>query len=130
MTELRYTKEHCWVRTSDDDNLLVGLTPPAVEAIGEVVSVELPAPGQRLKANQVVGMVESDWVITELYAPLDAHVIEVNESLTEDPSMLNEDPMGLGWLLIIRAENPKELRHLFKESAYRKFLKKELLMEW
>ncbi len=130
MTEVRYTKEHCWLRASDDDNLLVGLTPPAVEAIGEVVNIELPAPGELLKANQVVGVAESDWVTTEIYAPLDARVVEVNDFLTEDPSILNEDAMGLGWLMIIRAENLNDLKRLLKESAYRKFLKKELLMEW
>ena len=129
MSEIRYTREHCWVRSSEEENLLVGLTPQAVDAIGEVVMVELPPPGAEMKANQVVGMVESDWVTTEIYAPLDAQVIEVNELLIDDPSMLNEDPMGIGWLMMVRAKNPSALNRLLKEAAYREFLKKELLIE-
>ncbi len=129
MSEVRYTKEHCWVRSSEGENLLVGLTPQAVEAMGEVVMVELPAPGEEVKANQVIGMVESDWVTTELYAPLDAQVVEVNELLMDDPSMLNEDPMGAGWLMILKAKNPNDINKLLREPAYRKFLKKELLMD-
>ncbi len=128
MAEVRYTKEHCWVRSSDEGNLLVGLTPQAVEAIGEVVMVELPQPGERIECNQVIGMVESDSVTTELYAPLTGEVVEVNELLMDDPSMLNEDPMGLGWLIMLRAENLGDLGKLLKESAYNKFLKKELLV--
>ena len=128
MSEVRYTKEHCWVRTSEEGTLLVGLTPQSVEAIGEVVMVELPSQGDEIQASQVIGMVESDWVTTEVFAPLDAVVVEVNELLLDDPSMLNEDSMGIGWLMILKAGNPSDLKRLLTEAAYRKFLKKELLV--
>ncbi len=129
MSEVRFSKEHCWVRTLEDGNLLVGLTVQAVEAIGEVVMVELPSLEEEMRRNQVVGMVESDWAITEIYAPLDAKVVEVNELLVDDPSMLNEDPMGIGWLMILNPSNPQQVKKLLTEQAYRKFLKKELLID-
>ncbi len=129
MSEVRFSKEHCWVRTLEDGNLLVGLTVQAVEAIGEVVMVELPSFEEEMRRNQVVGMVESDWAITEIYAPLDAKVVEVNELLVDDPSMLNEDPMGIGWLMILNPSNPQQVKKLLTEQAYRKFLKKELLID-
>jgi glycine cleavage system H protein len=129
MSEVRYSKEHCWVRTLEDRNLLVGLTSQAVDAIGEVVTLRLPNMEEEIKTNQVIGMVESDWATTEIYAPVDSKVIEINELLLDDPSMLNEDPMGIGWLMILNPHNTKQFKKLLTESAYRRFLKKELLID-
>jgi glycine cleavage system H protein len=94
----RYTAEHEWVAQGPDGRVRVGITDYAQDALGDVVFVELPAPGTELTAGQVLGEVESTKSVSEVYAPVAGTVVAVNTELTEHPEQVNQDPYGQGWL--------------------------------
>lgn len=94
---LRYTAEHEWV--DDGSPATVGITAVAAEALGDVVFVELPAVGSTVEAGAVVGEIESTKSVSELFSPVSGTVVEVNEAAVDDPSVVNADPYGAGWLL-------------------------------
>jgi glycine cleavage system H protein len=109
MTEVRYTKDHEWV-TVDGDVATVGITTYAAEKLGDVVYVDLPTVGASVAAGRVVGEIESTKSVGELFAPVDGEVVERNDAVVDDPSMVNADPMGAAWLIKVRfAELPELL---------------------
>ena len=116
-TDLRYTKDHEWVRIGHDD-AAVGITDFAQQQLGDVVFVELPAVGKALKQGEEAAVVESVKAASEVFAPVSGTVIEVNDGLPDNPSTVNEDPQGKGWFLKIRLANPAELDGLLDEAAY------------
>ena len=101
LTALRYTSEHEWIAV-DGDVATVGITDFAAEKLGDVVFVELPALDSTVTAGDVCGEIESTKSVGELYAPLDGTVVEINDSVVDDPSLVNADPFGQGWLVKIR----------------------------
>ncbi|MFE1644674.1 glycine cleavage system protein GcvH [Microbacterium sp. P01] len=101
LTALSYTAEHEWI-AFDGDVATVGITDYAADKLGDVVFVELPAVGAALTANAVCGEIESTKSVGELYAPLDGEVIEINDAVVDDPSLVNADAFGDGWLLRMR----------------------------
>jgi glycine cleavage system H protein len=104
--ELKYTAEHEWVAV-DGDVARIGITDYAAEKLGDVVFVELPAAGSAVAAGRVVGEIESTKSVGELYAPLDGEVVEANQAVVDDPSLVNSDPFGAGWMIAVRfAELP------------------------
>lgn len=109
--ELSYTKEHEWVAGLDDGPVVtVGITAYAAESLGDVVFVQLPEPGITLQAGEPVGEVESTKSVSDIYAPIGGEVVEINETVVDDPSLVNSDPYGEGWLFRIRfSGDPEDL---------------------
>ncbi|GAA5150704.1 glycine cleavage system protein GcvH [Microbacterium pseudoresistens] len=100
LNSLRYTEEHEWVAV-DGTTATVGITDYAADKLGDVVFVELPAVGTAVTANAVVGEIESTKSVGELYAPLDGTIVEVNDAVVDDPSLVNSAPFESGWLVKI-----------------------------
>jgi glycine cleavage system H protein len=101
-TDLRYTAEHEWVR--EGDPATIGITATAAEALGDIVYVELPQPGAALTAGAVCGEIESTKSVSELYSPVTGTVVAANTEAIADPSLVNADPFGRGWLLKVTVE--------------------------
>ncbi len=116
--ELRYSSDHEWARL-EGNKVRVGITDYAQDALGDVVYVELPAPGDTLSQHDVFGEVESTKSVSELYAPVSGTVVEVNEELFGAPQRLNEDPYGAGWICVVEVDDPAELENLLNASAYK-----------
>lgn len=124
-TDLRYTKEHEWARAEDDGTLTVGITAYAAEALGDVVYVELPAPGDALAADERFGVVESVKTVSDLFAPCSGEVVAANEALEEAPEKVNEDPFGDGWMIRVRPSDPDAFAGLLDATAYEALLAAE-----
>ncbi len=99
--DLKYTKEHEWLRV-EDGVATVGITAFAAEALGDIVFVQLPSVGDTVTGGEVFGEVESTKSVSELYAPVDGEVVEVNGATTDTPELINTDPYAEGWLLKVR----------------------------
>jgi glycine cleavage system H protein len=124
MTALRFTRDHEWVRR-DGDFAIVGITDYAQSQLGDVVYVELPEIGRRVEQGKEAAVVESVKAASEVYAPVAGEVVEVNEALTADPARVNADPMGEGWFLKLRLDDPKELDGLMDEDEYKRFVEEQ-----
>jgi len=115
--DLRYTKEHEWVRV-DGDVATVGITQHAADQLGDIVFVELPEPGRLLTQFATFGVVESVKAVSDLFAPVAGEVLEGNASLLATPEVVNSDPYGAGWMLRIRLSDPGQLEQLLDAAAY------------
>jgi glycine cleavage system H protein len=122
MSATHYTTDHEYVRL-EGDAAVVGITNYAQGQLGDVVFVELPGVGTSLVKGKQVAVVESVKAASEVYAPVSGEVIAINESLTEAPGKINEDPAGDGWFLKMTLANPAELEGLMDEAGYEAFLK-------
>jgi glycine cleavage system H protein len=120
--DLKYTKEHEWAR-KDGNLVIIGVTFHAQESLGDVVFVELPKVGASVTKDKQFGVIESTKAVSELFAPISGKVAEVNGSLTNEPSTVNSDPYGAGWMLKIEPSNPAELDGLLDAQAYMNLLK-------
>jgi len=120
MSDLRYSREHEWVRV-DGDIATIGISAFAQEQLGDVVFVELPEPGRQVKAGAEAAVVESVKAASEVYAPVSGEVVEVNAALAEKPELVNSDPTGEGWFLRLRIADSGELDALMDEAAYAAF---------
>ena len=121
-SEYLYSREHEWVRV-DDDVCVLGITEHAQKELGEVVFVELPEIGQVFDAGDELGTIESVKAVAEVYTPVAGEVIEVNEAVTDDPELLNEDPHGEGWLIKIRFSSASDLKDLMNAEKYEEYAK-------
>lgn len=117
MSDLRYTKEHEWVRV-EGDVAVVGISDYAQQQLGDVVYVELPEVGKVLDRSAQAAVVESVKAANEVYAPVGGEVIEVNQALADEPAKVNAEPTGAGWFLKLRVKDPSELDGLMDETAY------------
>jgi glycine cleavage system H protein len=115
---LKYTSDHEWLMI-ENDTAVIGITSFAQEQLGDLVFVELPKPGSVLKAGGAAAVVESVKAASEVYAPIDGEVIESNQRVVEDPTLVNSDPTGAGWLFKIKITDPSQLEKLLDEPAYR-----------
>jgi glycine cleavage system H protein len=115
--ELRYTQEHEWAK-QEGATVRVGITHYAQEQLGDVVFVELPKPGTRVTASTSFGVVESVKAVSDLFAPVSGEVIEINAELTKKPELVNQDPYGRGWMLLIKAAAPGEWDQLLTVEQY------------
>jgi glycine cleavage system H protein len=119
-----YTKDHEWAQV--DENLCtVGITEFAQDSLGEVVYVELPETGQKVTQGEPFGVVESVKAVSDLLAPVSGTIIEVNESVMEEPGVINDDSMNEGWLVRIEMDSEKELANLMRAPEYRKIIEKK-----
>jgi glycine cleavage system H protein len=119
--DLRYTKDHEWIRPQGDRGV-VGITQHAQAQLGDVVFVELPAVGRKLKAGESFGTVESVKAVSELYSPVSGEVVEVNAALGKKPETVNGDPYGEGWMIVVKLADPKELDGLMGSAPYRQLI--------
>ncbi len=122
--DLRYTKEHEWVRVEGGTGA-IGITDHAQKELGDVVFVELPKTGVRLEQGQVAGSVESVKAVSDIYSPVTGEVVEVNESLVQEPEKINQDPHGGAWLAKIKLEKPAEIDGLMTAAQYDEYVKAE-----
>ena len=118
---LKYTKDHEWARV-DGNRVRVGITAYAVEQLGDVTLVDLPAVGTQLVAHKRFGDIESVKTVSELFAPLSGEVVEVNEALRDRPELVNDGPYTQGWMVRIRPSNAAELDALLDPAAYTTYL--------
>lgn len=121
MSDVKYTKDHEWVRLEGDVGV-VGITGFAQEQLGDVVFVGLPDVGRTLAMGEEAATVESVKAASEVYAPVGGEVVAVNDALAGDPALVNNDPTGKGWFLKIRLADRSELDGLMDEAAYAKFI--------
>src|SRR5512141_2295232 len=119
--DLRYTKEHEWAKL-EGDKARVGITAFAQEQLGDVVFVELPKVGARITAMKAFGVVESVKAVSDLFAPLSGEVVEVNAELSKKPEVVNADPYGNGWMIVVKLANPKEIEALLTAAAYEQLI--------
>jgi glycine cleavage system H protein len=123
--DLKYTQEHEWIRVEGDRGR-VGITHFAQEQLGDVVFVELPKVGRRLTVAggkpETFGVVESVKAVSDLFTPVSGEVLEVNTALEKQPELVNQDPYGQGWMLVLTIANPKDLDALMDAPAYAAFL--------
>lgn len=116
--DLRYTKEHEWVRPTSDNRFHVGITDYAQGALGDIVYIQLPKVGESVSQGKVCGEVESTKSVSEIYAPLTGTVVAVNSSLDSAPESLNSDPYGAGWIFEVELSNTDQLTELLSASDY------------
>jgi glycine cleavage system H protein len=116
-TAFRYTAEHEWIELRGDV-ARVGITDFAQAALGDIVYVQLPTNGQSITAGAVCGEVESTKSVSEIYAPVDGKILQVNELLNSQPELINSDPFGQGWLFEIPAPNTQVFENLLTSAAY------------
>jgi len=118
---LRYTREHEWAQV-EGTRARIGITDYAQDQLGDVVFVELPKVGTRVRQLQTFGVVESVKAVSDLYAPLSGEVVEVNQTLAERPEQINQDPYGAGWLIVIALGDEAELGNLMGAAEYEAYL--------
>lgn len=119
---IRYSKDHEYIRVEGDVGV-VGISDYAQAQLGDVVFVDLPAPGKVVAAGGEAAVVESVKAASEVYAPVSGEVVEVNAGLSDNPGLVNEDSAGAGWFLKIRIKDKAELDKLMTEAEYAEFLK-------
>ena len=122
--DLRYTRDHEWVRLAGDRGT-VGVTHYAQKQLGDVVYLELPEVGRALKAHETFGTVESVKAVSELFSPLAGEVVETNSALVQTPEAINSDPYGKGWMVAIRLADPAAVKALMDAAAYKAFVESE-----
>ncbi|HKG56905.1 MAG TPA: glycine cleavage system protein GcvH [Candidatus Limnocylindrales bacterium] len=116
-SELRYTKDHEWVRV-DGDEATIGITEYAASQLGDIVFVELPETGRALEQFATFGVVESVKAVSDLFAPLSGEVVEANAALAGEPELVNREPYGGGWMLRVRVSDRAQIDELLDADAY------------
>ncbi len=118
-SDLKYTKSHEWVRVSGD-MATIGITDHAQHELTDIVFVELPDPGRKVKAGEACAVVESVKTASDIYSPVSGEVVEANKSAVDDPALVNKEPHSGGWFFKIKLSNPAELGALLSPEAYQK----------
>jgi glycine cleavage system H protein len=116
--DLRYAETHEWLRREADGTYVMGITAHAQDALGELVYVELPAVGRKLARGEACAVVESTKAASDVYAPVDAEVVAINEALADAPQTVNESPYDQGWLLRLKLADPTQVDALMSAQAY------------
>lgn len=120
-SNLRYTKEHEWIRV-EGEVAYVGITDYAQSELGEIVFVDINTEGETLAQNEVFGSVEAVKTVSDLNMPVEGEVLEINESINDQPELVNNDPYGEGWMIKIRVVSPAELDTLMDAEAYKEVI--------
>ena len=119
--DLKYTRDHEWAR-QEGGRMRVGITAYAQEQLGDVVFVELPKVGARVTARQAFGVVESVKAVSDLFAPVTGEVVEANADLAHKPEIVNQDPYGKGWMIVVTPADAKQWEQLLTAAQYEEFL--------
>jgi glycine cleavage system H protein len=115
---LKFTSDHEWLRI-EDGVAIVGITNYAQEQLGDLVFIELPASGQKFEKGSPVAVVESVKAASEVYAPISGQIVETNQTIVDDPALVNSDPLGNGWFFKLNIANPSEIDSLMDEETYK-----------
>lgn len=118
---LRYSKDHEWVRIEGNE-AIIGITDYAQDELGDVVFIELPSTGVKVKAHTSVTTIESVKAVSDILAPVSGTIIKVNEQLNDSPELVNQQPYEEGWIFVVELENPIELKELMDAEQYAAFL--------
>ena len=121
MSDLKYSKEHEWIRI-DGDIGTIGISNYAQEQLGDVVFVDLPDVGRQVEQDGEIAVVESVKAASDIYSPVGGKVVEVNAALAEEPSAVNSDPTGAGWFYKVKLADPSQLDALMDEAGYAAFV--------
>ena len=116
--DLKYTKEHEWLRDNGDGTATIGITDFAQGELGDIVFVELEEAGFEFSQDDTFGTVEAVKTVSELFAPVDGEIIELNEALEDNPELVNDDPFGDGWMIKIKLSDPTQLEELLSAEEY------------
>jgi len=116
--DLKFAKSHEWLRPEAGGLVTVGISSYAVEALTDLVFMQLPAVGKKVKAGESIGEIESVKAVSDIYAPVSGEVVEVNTALPSHLETLGKDPYGDGWIVRIRPDNPQEANQLLNQAAY------------
>ena len=122
MSEVKFSKEHEWV-TVADDIATIGITKHATEQLGDIVFTELPDKGSNVEKDKTAGVVESTKAASDVYTPITGEIIEINQSIVDDPAAVNKDPEGVAWFFKIKIKNKSEIDTLMNREEYEKFAK-------
>lgn len=115
---MKFTKKHKWLR-AEGDIVVVGITAHAAEALGEIVFIELPEADTEVAKDDDIVVIESVKAASDILAPLDGEIVEVNEALVENPGMVNDDPQEGAWIFKMKLSNPSDMDALMDENAYK-----------
>lgn len=118
---MKFTEEHEWLRT-EDDGVVVGITEHATTQLGDIVFVELPEVGTTVTKDEEIVVIESVKAASDIMAPIDGEIVEVNDALVDDPAMANEDALGNGWFFKIKPSDPSQIDEYMDEDAYVKYI--------
>lgn len=118
MTTLKYTEDHEWLRAEGEDEVTMGITDHAQNELGDIVFVQLPEVGANFAAGDEAAVIESVKAASELKMPLAGTVVAVNEALADEPGKVNDDPLGDGWFIRVRLDDPAALSGLLDQAAY------------
>jgi glycine cleavage system H protein len=121
-SELKYVKTHEYVRVEQGNIATIGITAFAADQLGDVTYVELPAVGEKLKNEQKFGVIESVKSVSDLFMPVSGEIIAVNEKLSSEPELVNEDCYQKGWMIKVKLDNPKELEQSMSADGYKQFV--------
>lgn len=117
--DLKYTKEHEWIRDNGDGTITIGITDFAQSELGDIVFVELEPEGTELEEGDVFGTVEAVKTVSELFSPVTGEVLELNEDLEENPELVNTDPYDTGWMIRLSCPDPSQLDNLLSAAEYK-----------
>ncbi|RLG84296.1 MAG: glycine cleavage system protein GcvH [Thermoprotei archaeon] len=123
-TDRRYTKTDEWAKLEEGNKVREGITDFAQKELKDIVGIELPEVGKEVKKGESIGVIESVKATADLYAAVSGKIVEVNERLLEEPELLNKDPYGEGWIVVIEMSDPKEYEELLTPEQYVEHLKK------
>ena len=116
--ELKYTKDHEWLKLIDDKTALIGITDYAQRELGDIVFIDINTVGKTLKAEEIFGTVEAVKTVSDLFLPVEAKIVEINPALSNNPELVNNDPYGEGWMAKIEVNNAEEINNLLGAEAY------------
>lgn len=123
--DLKYTKEHEWIRDNGDSTMTVGITDHAQDELGDLVFVELPEAGRRVASGEACAVIESVKAASDIYSPLAGEVVEINPVLSDAPETINDDPYSAGWLFKLRPSDTSQLDDLLDATDYQSFVAEE-----
>ena len=122
MSEVKFSKEHEWI-TVADDIATIGITKHAAELLGDIVFVELPEKGLNVEKDKTAGVVESTKAASDVYTPISGEVVDINQSIVDDPSKINSDPENSAWFFKLKIKDKSEIDTLMNREEYEKFAK-------
>ena len=116
--ELKYTKDHEWLKLIDDKTALIGITDYAQRELGDIVFIDINTVGKTLKAEEIFGTVEAVKTVSDLFLPVEAKIVEINPALSNNPELVNTDPYGEGWMAKIEVNDAAAVNSLLNAEAY------------
>jgi glycine cleavage system H protein len=120
--ELKYTREHEWIRDNGDGTVTVGITDFAQNELGDIVFVEIDKVGESVDKDNTFGTVEAVKTVSELYMPVSGEILEWNQALEDEPELINDDPYGKGWMIKIKMSDPAQLDELLSVDDYKEII--------